>query len=164
MNWIFPILAAGLLGLAAVGDLKSRRIPNEVSLAVASLGLARLVQAGDFGSATRTLAAATIVFAVTLVLFWRGVFGGGDAKLLSAAVLVVGSHDLLDFLFLTSLCGGLLVPATLAWSGFTRSTRVASPQADGYAVAAIESPTVPYGVAIAAACVAVVFLQAIVKR
>jgi prepilin peptidase CpaA len=164
MNWILPILATGLLGLAAFGDLRSRRIPNEVSLAVASLGLARLVVAGDVAGATRTLVAAVLVLAVTLFLFWRGWFGGGDAKLLSAAVLVVGYRDLLDFLFLTSLIGGLLVPAILARSGFSRFARAGASEGDRPCAAAPTAPSVPYGVAIAAACVAVVFLQAIVKR
>src|SRR5205085_3415209 len=60
-----------------------------------------------------TLLAAAAVLAVGFALFWRGIIGGGDAKLIAGATLLVGYHDLFAFLFLMSLCGGVLAVAVL---------------------------------------------------
>src|SRR5216110_1805611 len=93
-------VAIGILLAIAYGDVRTRRIPNALAAAIAILGLARLIIAYDWAAAMYTLIASAAVFAVAFVLFWRGVFGGGDAKLLTAMALLVGSHDLLDFLLI----------------------------------------------------------------
>ncbi len=110
MNGVVLAPAIGVLGWAAYGDAKWRRIPNEVSLIVAALGVLRLILAGDAGAAVRTGAVTAIVLVICFLLFARGIFGGGDAKLISAATLLVGSTGVLDFLLLTSIFGALLVP------------------------------------------------------
>src|SRR3984893_10313711 len=111
MQWAVLVVAVGILTLIAYGDVRMRRIPNALSLAIATLGLAHLALAHDVVAASYTVAAATVTFAVTLLLFWRGVIGGGDAKLLAAVVLLIGHHELLVFLFLMSLCCGALAAA-----------------------------------------------------
>jgi prepilin peptidase CpaA len=64
--------------------------------------------------------------------------GGGDAKLIAATALLVGYHDLFNFLLLMSVCGALLSLAILLMH---RSPTAAAPKA---------RLPVPYGVAIAA--------------
>jgi prepilin peptidase CpaA len=105
-----------------------------------------------------TLGSAIIVFAITLALFQRGAIGGGDAKILPATVLLVGYKELFGFLFLMSLCGGVLALATLAAErldpSFRRLQRGAHASSTGCSdrgrVASRRS-TVPYGVAVATA-------------
>jgi len=79
------ILAIGILAIIAYGDLRRRRIPNELSLAIAILGLTRMLLGDDAVAAGPTLAAAAAVFVAAFLLFWRGILGGGDAKLVARA-------------------------------------------------------------------------------
>jgi prepilin peptidase CpaA len=110
-----PILVLGiaLFIAAAYGDIKSLRIPNNLAIAVAVLGIVRLLVIGDLNTAIYTVGTCAIVFIVAFLLFWREILGGGDAKLLSATVLLVGYHDLLSFLFIMSICGALVSLAVL---------------------------------------------------
>ena len=78
------------------------------------LGLARIAFAAEVIDSGYTLAAAIIIFAITFALFQRDGIGGGDAKILPATALLIGHRALLSFLFLMSLCGGVLALATLA--------------------------------------------------
>jgi prepilin peptidase CpaA len=163
------ILLLGIGGLAAIayGDVRSRRIPNGLSIAVAGLGLTRIAVIGDWSAAMSTLAAAAAVFGVALAMFWRGWLGGGDAKLLPAAVLLVGYHDLFEFLLLMSLCGGLIALAILMARKLEIPLRHLFPspvQARAGSSAAPARPSVPYGVAIAMAGVLVLVLQSSVPR
>jgi prepilin peptidase CpaA len=145
------IVAMGLLAIVAYGDMRTRRIPNVLSLAVAILGLLRIILGHDPIANGQTLAAGAAVFVAAFLLFWYGAIGGGDAKLAAATALLVGYHDLFSFLFLMSVCGGALALAMLArdtlrlWLWLLSSTEAA-----GH-IAAPARPTVPYGVAIAAA-------------
>jgi prepilin peptidase CpaA len=114
MRTLFSIMAIGLLVFVGYGDLRYRRIPNEVCLAIAVIGLARLFLDASPVAAGYTMGASVAIFAAAFVMFLCGVFGGGDAKLLTAVGLLVGYHDLLDFLVVMSLCGGVLGVFALA--------------------------------------------------
>src|SRR5215469_5384709 len=111
-------LAAIVFVFIAISDLRTRRIPNPATAAIAALGLFRLTLAGDMSTALYTLAAAAAVFAATFLLFWRGLLGGGDVKLMAAAALLIGYKDLFSFLFVMSVCGGLVALAILVGNRF----------------------------------------------
>lgn len=151
------LLSVVVLVIAAWGDVGSRRIPNSVALALAALGMARLLVGSDVLSAEYTVAAAAGVFVVAFVLFWLGVFGGGDAKLISAAALVVGARDLVAFLMLMSVFGALLALALLTEDKIIPWLRRRGRRAP--TGAASVTRTVPYGVAIAAAGATILILQ-----
>ena len=148
---MLQIIIAGtgilLFIVAAYGDIKSLRIPNKLAIAVAILGVFRLLVIGDLNTAIYTIGASAMVFIVTFLIFWRGILGGGDVKLLSATVLLVGYHDLLSFLLIMSICGAFVSLAVL----FIRNLL---PLWLGPRLAVLVSTArlvVPYGVAIAAA-------------
>jgi prepilin peptidase CpaA len=86
-------VAVGILVIVAYEDVRTRRIPNALSLATATLGLARIALAADVIDVGYTLAAAIIIFTITFALFQRGAIGGGDAKILPATVLLVGYKE-----------------------------------------------------------------------
>jgi len=151
-------LAIAILGVIAYGDMHTRRIPNALCVAIAMLGLMRMILVHDSIAAGHTLEAGVAIFAVTFLLFWRGMFGGGDAKLVTAMALLIGYQDLFGFLFLISLCGGALALAILAREKLHRQRSIllyaviipsARQARDSTATPA--RCTVPYGVAIAAA-------------
>src|SRR5215471_3446423 len=110
---VIVVVAMGAFVAAAFVDVRRRRIPNALSYLIGSLGLLRILLAGDPVTGGWTLAAAAGVLVIAFMFFWGGTFGGGDAKLLTGAVLLIGYHDLFSFLFLMSLFGGVLAVAIL---------------------------------------------------
>ncbi|MBK3803501.1 prepilin peptidase [Azospirillum brasilense] len=102
-----PPMAGLALGWAAADDLCRRIIPNTVSILLASLGLALpLWQGAPFPWAS--LAAAATLFLVLCILHGRGWLGGGDVKLASAILLLVGVERAAPFATATALAGGVL--------------------------------------------------------
>jgi prepilin peptidase CpaA len=149
------LLGIALFVAAAYGDIKSLRIPNKLAITVAVVGVFRLFAIGDPSAALYTVGASAIVFIVTFLLFWRGILGGGDVKLLSATVLLIGYRDLFSFLLIMSICGALVSFVVLfihrclpLWLGPRLAVLV--PRA---------RLAVPYGVAIASAGVVTLLLQ-----
>ena len=138
MNELMVAAAAAILVAAAGFDLRQRRIPNLLVLALAALGLARLGW-GLAGGAPVTpgadLAVAGAVFAAGALAFHLGVFGGGDVKLMAAGALWLGSGATAPFLVVTSLAGGVLALVFLTAGALAGDARS-------------RTPALPYGVAI----------------
>jgi prepilin peptidase CpaA len=107
------VLGIAFFIAAAYGDIKTLRIPNALVIAVAVLGVFRLIVIGDLTAALYTVSVSVVVFIATFLLFWRGLIGGGDAKLITAAALLIGYHDLIGFLFAMSICGALVTLAVV---------------------------------------------------
>jgi prepilin peptidase CpaA len=107
---VFGVLSAGL-GLAAAIDIKSRRIPNELSLSLACLGV---VLAGT-GASGISIAASLIgcVVAVLLMLPGHvlGATGAGDVKLFGAAGAVIGAGRVFEAFVCVAIAGGVLALA-----------------------------------------------------
>ena len=166
---VIVVLAMGAFVAAAYVDVRWRRIPNALSYMIGSLGLMRILLIGDPTTAGWTLAAAAGVLVIGFMFFWGGTFGGGDAKLLTGAVLLIGSRDLFAFLFLMSLFGGMLALALLIGDRLIPRLRrvgqpAAAPDASAPATRRDVWPTVPYGVAISAASMIILVLQVSVPR
>lgn len=160
------IVGMGILTVIAYGDVRTRRIPNVLSLAIAILGLVRIILLHNPVSAGQTLAAGGAIFAAGFLLFWNGAIGGGDAKLVAATALLVGYHDLCNFLLLMSVCGGGLALAMLARDTLSlqpwfplRGARTPSATGTAQRFTVPARSTVPYGVAIAAAGVVTLILN-----
>jgi prepilin peptidase CpaA len=147
LQTIVLLVGIALFVVAAHSDVKSFRIPNLLVAAVALLGITRLVAVGDPSAAVYTVGASVIVLVIGFVLFWQGIIGGGDAKLIAAAALLVGYHDLFSFLVLMGISGALTSLAVLVIHRFL-------PLYAGPRLAALLPKArlaVPYGVAIATA-------------
>jgi len=113
MTAIAAILAIGLLALAAWRDLATRLIPDEISIALAAVGLAARAAEG-LGALAGSLAAAALLFLALLPLAMRGALGGGDVKLAAATAIGLPPLGSWDFVVATALVGGLLGIAYLA--------------------------------------------------
>ena len=150
MQRLVIVTAVAILAIIAHSDVRARRIPNVLVAVIAMLGLLRLIITGDPIAATHTFGASLLVFTVGFILFCGGTLGGGDAKLIAAMALLIGYRDLVGFLFLMSLCGGVLALTILARDKLSLQGGRLSPRAVGL-VSAPRRTTVPYGVAIAAA-------------
>ncbi len=108
------------------------------------------------------LASAAAVLVVGFLLFWGGFFGGGEAKLLTASALLIGSRDLLGFLWLVSLCAMIALLALMIEYDIGRWLRRVMrlrPADEGPTAEA--RPTAPYGIAIAMGAVMMLLYQAL---
>jgi prepilin peptidase CpaA len=155
LQTIITLVGIAFFIVAAYSDVKTFRIPNALVAAVALLAVTRLIVIGDPSVALYTVGASAILLIVGFVLFWQGFIGGGDAKLITAAALLIGYHDLPSFLLLMGICGALISLAALAIHKYLplhlgpRLT-VLLPKA---------RLAVPYGVAIAIAGSVTLFFQ-----
>lgn len=165
MRMIILSLGTAILVAAAYGDVQMRRIPNSLTYSLAALGVLQLILTGDPITALWTIASAAAVLMVGFLLFWGGFFGGGEAKLLTASALLVGSHGLPGFLLLVTFCAAIAMLALMVEYDVGRLLRrvmrpAAARRAAGEAVAA-EAPTVPYGIAIAVGAVMMLISRAL---
>jgi len=141
------MILAGLLAVAVWSDLRSRTIPDWVSLAVLLLYPLGWLEGTAAAAPLTGLAAAGLVFAGGLGLFALNQMGGGDVKLMTALALWCGLPLLLPFLLYTSLTGGVIAVAALGHWLIGRRLRHRHDPAGGSQTAA---PVVVYGPAIAA--------------
>ena len=165
-----------LLALAALTDLRERRIPNWLTAGTAALYAVYLVLSPVPIAWPAALGLALLVGAVGVALFARQLIGGGDVKLIAAMTLWAGLEHFAVFAIVTALTGGALALAALwlqRWNpliqahlaGFGLATaghrdgaaRAGEPGASEPPEAAKPVPvTLPYGIAIAVGGVAVV--------
>ncbi|MGH7076166.1 MAG: A24 family peptidase [Stellaceae bacterium] len=146
-----------LLGAAAVTvfliacyhDIRHRSIPNMLPVAVTVLAVMKWLIIGQLAAALWALAAAAAVLVVTALLFSQGWIGGGDVKLGSAAVFLLGAPATPRFLLLMALIGGVIAVVILLRLGLVQARLQPADAGD----AAMATPTIPYGVAIAAAAI-----------
>jgi len=107
-----PVLQMVLLAvvlLAGFYDVRSRRIPNWVSLSgiVLGIGLNSFLYGGAPGL-TLALKGLGLAFGVYLVLYALHAMGAGDVKLMAAVGSFVGWRDWLGIFLITALVGGIL--------------------------------------------------------
>ena len=147
---LFPAMMA----FAASSDFLTLTISNRVSLILVG-GFVALAVIGGVSAVDvlSHLAAGCVVLVAAFSLFARGIIGGGDAKLAAATALWLGFDHLLPYLLYASLLGGALsvgliwfrmapLPDWLARHDWAQ--RLHSKEAG-----------VPYGIALAAAALAV---------
>jgi len=136
-----------IMAFAAAMDLMTMTIPNRISLALVAVFLIAAPLMGLApGAILMHLAAGLLVLAAGILLFAIGGFGGGDAKLLAAGALWIGFDQLLAFLVLTAVLGGVLAIAIL----YYRKLPILGLRAPHWAIN-LHQPggAIPYGIAIA---------------
>jgi prepilin peptidase CpaA len=156
LQLVVLLLGIGIFVIVAYADIRTRQIPNELIVALLALAAFRIALAGDPNSALYTLLAGAALFLATFLLFWRGLLGGGDVKLIMATGFLIGYHNIFEFLFVMSICGALVAVAVFARDRFG-ARRAATPRLEQQEARA--RLTVPYGVAIAAAGIVVLLVQ-----
>ncbi|MEA2948905.1 MAG: prepilin peptidase CpaA [Alphaproteobacteria bacterium] len=148
------MLFPALMAFAASSDLLTMTISNRVSLILVVGFFALAAWSGtDVMDILSHIGAASVVLVVAFGFFTRGWIGGGDAKLAAATALWLGFGHLLPYLVYASLFGGALtlilvqfrlapLPSMLARQDWLQRLH----HKDG---------GVPYGIALAAAALAV---------
>jgi len=108
-EYLFGALAL----VAAAFDFKTRKIPNLLTLPAlaAGLGLAGFCGLAVFRGAALGMAVAVAVF---VPLFFAGVFGAGDGKLVMALSTVLGARGAFELVLWSIIAGGLAAIVILA--------------------------------------------------
>jgi len=131
------LVALALLLVAACWfDLRSRIIPNELTLAIAVLAIPFWWASGLalWPNATLQVCVAALIFGLFALAFAMGAMGGGDVKLIGALALWLPWQAVLAVLVVMSVAGGALTLAMVLRHRLARR----------------EVPLeIPYGVAIA---------------
>ena len=132
------VLATGLL-TATVIDVRTRRIPNALTAAMAALGIA--LASGQLSGVSVGASLGGLVLGLLLMLpgYALGATGAGDVKLMAAVGAIVGPALVLSAFLCTSIAGGVLavavalkrrrLAATLAQTGRLVTAPGSAPQA-----------------------------------
>lgn len=116
------LVCAALLVFAAVHDVIARTIPDFVPLGVLGAALALHLMSG---SILLPLAVTAAVAAVTLLLYWLRLMGGGDVKLLVAIALLLPPAGVAQAILAIAIAGGALALVFLALRPLARKRRLA---------------------------------------
>jgi prepilin peptidase CpaA len=159
-----------LMGLAALSDLRTRRIPNAITVVglLLALALRATLGAGALGTG---VAGAGVALAVVLPLFALRGMGGGDAKLLIMAGAFLGAGGFFVALLATFLFGGIMsvvaatrrgviVPLLLNTFGLACWLVTLGRRGERPVVESAGALKVPYGVAIALGAVVALYAGA----
>ena len=166
MSWIVSIaslLEILLLLYVATIDIATRSIRNEICLALALLGI--VSQFASPMQIAESLIAATILFLLLLVIYQRGLIGGGDVKLLVALAIGLPLTGVIQVLTVTALAGGALALVHLMMRVLPHPRLAPAGSSFVRRVYAIERwrhlrhAPLPYGVAIACGGIWTVFSQ-----
>jgi prepilin peptidase CpaA len=136
------IVACCALIAAAASDIHRREIPDSASGLVALSGLTFAILGGSALTVSLVFA---FLFVAGALLFFLGVLGGGDVKLIAAMGFWLTPATIAPFLLVMALAGGVIAIGMIV-AGALRQR----PSAGG-------AQTVPYGVAIAVSGLFILF-------
>lgn len=150
---------AGLFIASALTDILYLRIPNVIVAALLVAFVVACFAASPKSILLAHVAPALVVFVLTAGLFFFDKLGGGDVKLLTAAVLWTGMAHMGPFLIGLGIYGMIAilifavyrthVAAVLTWAGAHIGRSIPTPKS-------LETgKSIPYGVVIAAAALSV---------
>lgn len=159
------MILALLVSVAAVYDLRFRRIPNWLTLCGWLSGIGLQTYQRGWPGAQDALLGSLLGFGVYCLLFALRAMGGGDVKLMAAVGAFTGPREWFVVFVLASLIGGVIALvavltkgelvrvarniATVVWEVVhLRPPHVANPELD---VANDKARTLPHGVSIAIA-------------
>jgi len=147
---VFPLAMA----FAAASDLLTMTISNRLTVALA-LAFAVLAPLAGLSLPVIGLhvAAAAIVFVIAFGCFAAGWIGGGDAKFAAATTLWIGWYDAYEFIGIAAIFGGILTLSVLAFRQAVLPAFVV--RQPWVARLHHEGGGVPYGIALAAAGLAI---------
>jgi prepilin peptidase CpaA len=157
---MMSVALSALMLAAAVCDVRTRRIPNVLTILGFAVAIGLRATAGP-GAGIDGVVGAILAFVLCLPFFVLGVLGGGDAKLLMALGSFTGPRDLLmAMLVIASLGGilgaidalrkGILLPVLYNCVNIVKHWATLGRRGTNRSLATTGALAIPYGVAIAA--------------
>jgi prepilin peptidase CpaA len=157
---LITLAFVALLLAAAWSDVRSRRIPNALTVTGLVLALVLRLQLGP-AAAIDGLLGILLAFLVVLPFFVLGVMGGGDTKLFMMIGAFMGPRDFLWAAVLIAIIGGMLavvdagrrralLPVLFNCGQIMKHWATFGRRGANRSFASAGAMTIPYGVAIAA--------------
>jgi prepilin peptidase CpaA len=107
-EFAFPAGSLLCATLSAVYDVRSRRIPNFITLPAIVFGLLLHAVFGGWRQLATAAAGGLICGLIFLVFYLAGGMGAGDVKLITATGCIAGLSLIGHLLILTALAGGVM--------------------------------------------------------
>ena len=114
LQFALPVVAVSCALLAAVFDIRSRRIPNLLTGPAMLAGLLLHFVAGGWREMLSAFGALLLCGVVFLFFYLAGGMGAGDVKLIAAQGCILGLPNSPALLALTAIAGGVFAVA-YAW-------------------------------------------------
>jgi prepilin peptidase CpaA len=112
------IVSIGLATVACGWDLRTRRIPQVLTLGGALAGLAFHLATGGWQGGVASVLGWAVGIAIFLAPFALGGLGAGDVKLLGALGAWLGVNDIVWVALYTGIAGGLFAVVVAGASGY----------------------------------------------
>jgi prepilin peptidase CpaA len=152
------VALSALMVAAAVFDVRTRRVPNALTVSGFVIAIVLRFVAGP-GTGIDGLTGAILAFVLSLPFFVLGVLGGGDAKLLVAVGAFMGPRDLLMAMLIIASVGGIigaldaarrgvLLPVLYNCGDILKSWATMGRRGSNRSLASSGAVAIPYGVAI----------------
>lgn len=170
---LYPMTALALALAGSATDVRSRRIPNILTLPGILMGLLLHLVLGGWKSLAFSALAGILCGGLFLIFWLAGGMGAGDVKLVTAVACLAGLTHVAWLLIFTSLAGGVMAIGLALWRGRLRQTLfnvgalAAHHRAEGLAphpalnVTNTRTLRLPYALAIAAGCAVTLCLTAV---
>src|SRR4051812_23420093 len=117
MDVVVSTTAALAASLAAIVDLRSRRIPNWLTASLLVAGIGLNLWRGGLPGGGLAVAGAALGLLMLLPLYVIRAMGAGDVKLLAGLGALLGPHALVSVALYAALVGGLMSALMLARGG-----------------------------------------------
>jgi len=121
-EFMYPAASLLCATIGAVYDVRSRRVPNFVTLPAILFGLLLHLTFGGWRQLGSAAAAGIICGLIFLVFHLAGGMGAGDVKLITAAGCIAGLSLIGHLLILTSLAGGVMAICLALYRGRFKET------------------------------------------
>jgi prepilin peptidase CpaA len=108
IEFVFPAASLVCATLSAVYDVRSRRIPNFITLPAMVFGVTLHGALGGWRQAVMAAAGGLICGLIFFVFYLAGGMGAGDVKLITAAGCIAGLPLIGHLLLWTALAGGVM--------------------------------------------------------
>jgi prepilin peptidase CpaA len=115
---IIAAVALAIAFVACVTDLRSRRIPNALTIGAAVAGLITHAVIGGVSGGMTSVAGFAVGMILFLPFFLLGGMGAGDVKLLAALGAWLGPGDVFWLALYASVIGGVLAVAVAFGRGY----------------------------------------------
>jgi prepilin peptidase CpaA len=107
---------------ATVVDVRQRRVPNVLTMGLASVGLLLAMSGRGAVGIGGSLGGLALGLALLLPAHVFGATGAGDVKLLAAFGALLGPADVFDAFLRAAILGGVMALTVALWRGRLRET------------------------------------------
>jgi len=115
-------IAVGIVGIACIFDLHSRRIPNALTIGAAAAALLAAGVAGGVTGLTSSLSGWLLATALWIPFYALGGMGAGDVKLLAAVGAWLGPAGVVHASIYTGIAGAIMALSIALARGLLRET------------------------------------------